>query len=94
MNGRPTDAGHGALVRFSLIPVDPDEERHDIDWTALAHLTDARPVYYRCMRRTITVESGELVADTDSGPICDAHGFGYQYRDASGENVQVVEEVT
>ena len=46
------------------------------------------------MRRTITVESGELVADTDSGPICDAHGFGYQYRDASGENVQVVEEVT
>ena len=84
-----TTAGHGALVRFSMIPWDDAGERHDIDWTTLAHLEHVRPVYFRRMRRSVQVDGSN-----DSGLICDAHGFGYQYRDASGENVQVVVEVT
>ena len=94
VNGRATEAGHGSLVRFSLIPTDGGQRR-DIDWTTLSDLDDVRPVYYRRMSRSISVEpaTGDLLPDTDTGAMCDAHGFGYQYRDADGENVQVVEEV-
>ena len=95
VNGRATDAGHGSLVRFSLIPVEPGV-RFDLDWSLLAHLENVRPVYYRRMSRSISVEpaTGDMLPDTDSGATCDCHGFGYQYLDANGENVQVVEEVT
>lgn len=95
VNGRATDAGHGALVRYSLIPVEPGQ-RYDLDWSTLGHLSDVRPVYFRRMRRTVSVEpaTGDRIDGTDSGPICDAHGFGYQYRDDAGENVQVIVEVT
>lgn len=95
INGRATDAGHGPLVRFSLIP---EEEgiRYDIDWTALADLDHVRPVYFRAMARAIScdAETGEPIEGTDSGTVCLHHGFGYQYNGPDGENVQVIEEVT
>lgn len=83
MNGRPVEAGHGDLVRLSLIG---PQMRYDIDWRALPDT--ARPVYYRQMQRTRAVDGS-----TDTGPVCLAHHFGYQYTDAEGRNVQDVHEI-
>jgi len=83
VNGRPTEAGHGPLVAFSLIG---EDMRYDIDWTALPD--NARPIYYRSMQRTYAVDGS-----TDTGPVCLAHHFGYQYTDSDGRNVQEVSEI-
>ena len=83
-----TDAGHGQMVRFSLIPVG-DGTRYDIDWTELSHLDNLRPIYFRRMEQTLRSDGVDL-----GGPVCKAHGFGYQYNDADGNNVQVIEEIT
>ena len=82
-----TSAGHGDLVRFSLLAADGGV-RHDIDWTVLAGLDNPRPVYFRRMSQSINTDGGG-----DTGARCEAHGFGYQYNDAEGTNVQVVEEI-
>ena len=83
-----TTAGHGPIVRFSLIPVDGGT-RYDIDWTGLSDLDHARPVYFRRMSRSVQDDG-----TGDSGTTCVAHGFGYQYNDADGSNVQVVQEIS
>ena len=88
VNGRATEAGHGPLVRWSLVPEHPGM-RYDLDWKAIAHLTNIRPVYFRRMQRTLSQDGR-----SDSGPMCAAHGFGFQFQDGNGENVQVIEEVT
>jgi hypothetical protein len=86
-HGSATKAGHGEMVRFSLIPVG-EGNRYDIDWTGLADLDNPRPIYFRRMASTINADG-----TGDGNPYCTAHGFGYQYNDADGNNVQVVEEI-
>ena len=84
-----TQSGHGPLVRFSLIPWDASGRRHEIDWTALAELEHVRPVYFRRMSQTTRADG-----TGDAAPVCNAHGFGYQYLDANGDNIQVITELT
>jgi hypothetical protein len=86
LSNGPTEHGHGRLVTLSLIPDPLDgRDRYDIDWRPLWDETCPRPVYWREMERTQNLETGE-----DYGPICGVHGFGYQYRDSAGRNVQHV----
>lgn len=83
-----TAAGHGPMTRFSLVAED-GSKRYDIDWTGLSDLDHVRPVYFRRMSRSVCLDG-----TNDSGALCAAHGFGYQYNDADGNNVQVIEEVS
>lgn len=82
LNGRATAAGHGPLVRFSLIGL---ETRYDVDWTGLP--ANARPVYFRDMRRAFAIEGGWQPAE------CVAHHFGVQYTDGEGRSVKEVHEI-
>lgn len=82
VEGRPTAAGHGRMVRFSLVGVG---QRFDVDWTTLPET--ARPIYFREMRRAFEIDGGWQAAR------CLSHHFGYQYTDASGSNVQEVHEI-
>ena len=86
-HGSATEAGHGAMVRFSLIPVEGGE-RFDVDWTQLAGLTNPRPIYFRRMASTINVDG-----TGDPSAYCNFHGFGYQYNDENGENIEVIQEI-
>ena len=88
LDGSPTEAGHGQMVRFSLIPESGEGNRYDIDWKPLWKVDDPRPIYYRKMQRSLVLDTGE-----DSGPSCNAHFFGFQYLNEDGENVQEVEEI-
>jgi len=88
LNNRPEDFGHGQMVRFSLLPFEHNAKRYDIDWTQLKNVKNPRPIYYRQMSMTRNLSTGE-----DTGPLCESHHFGYQYNDADGRNVQVVEDV-
>jgi hypothetical protein len=92
--GHPTAAGHGPLVRLSLIG---PERRLDIDCAELIanpHVTNVRPLYFKRMDRAVEVMGPEQIVVRDSGPICKAHVFGYQYNDATtGANVQNVTEI-
>ena len=86
-HGSATEAGHGAMVRFSLIPVEGGE-RFDVDWTQLADLTNPRPIYFRRMASTINADG-----TGDPSAYCNFHGFGYQYNDENGENIEVIQEI-
>ena len=81
-----TEAGHGDLTSLALVNA-ATWESHTIDWSTLAGLTDLRPIYYRKMKRTRNMVTGE-----DSGPMCNSHHFGYQYNDSAGSNVQIITE--
>lgn len=71
-NGRPTEAGHGLLTRFSLVG---EEHTFTIDWRTLWDVPEPQPVCEREMH-------SELYDDgTDSGPICDLIRFGYRHQD-------------
>lgn len=90
-NGR-AEARHGPMVRFSLIPT-TGHYRYDIDWVMVrATVDDPRPVYYRDMTRTMVVGQDDEV-QSDSGPTCEAHYFGYQFLDAYGANQKKIEEI-
>jgi hypothetical protein len=71
---------HGPLVRFSLIK-DDGTWRHDIDWTLMLPLDHVRTVYFRRMCSRM----GEEAEPTHLGSF-----IGYQYRDATGANQQIV----
>ena len=88
INELPTKAGHGPMVRFSLLPEDYGD-RYDIDWKIVGALPNARPIYFRRMHRTFALDGSG-----DTGDVCDSHNFGYQYNDAiTGENIQEVLEI-
>ena len=82
-----TTAGHGPLVRFSLIATE-GPARYDIDWTMLSNLDHVRPVYFRKMSRSVDQDG-----NGDTGPVCVGQFIGYQYNDADGNNQQIVTEV-
>lgn len=80
---RPSDFGHGLMVRYSLVG---DELTYSIDWKPMWDLPDVFPVYERRMRN-------ELYEDgTSSGPICELHRFGYRY-DLEEETVEEIYEI-
>jgi len=86
IEGRPSAAGHGRLVRFSLIPVHSGS-RCDINWRNLWELDNPRPVYFRKMEHSYTPGEESKTA------ICNSHHFGYQYLNSDGENVQEIKEI-
>lgn len=92
LNHRPTDAGHGVLVRLSYVPDPLDgRQRYDIAWEAHGlNALGARPVCYRKMERDDKVDgSGNIVSEGEVR--CMSHHFGYQYTDPeTGRNVQEV----
>jgi hypothetical protein len=78
-------AEHGRMVRWALIPTVPGQDQAVVDWRELWARGNARPVYWRDMTKTFRADGA------DSGPVCEAHHFGYQYTDqATGRNVQHV----
>lgn len=93
IEGDPTTHGHGRLTAIALVPEQVDgRERYDVDVGAVEAEVGAevRPIYYRSMHRTVQIDGGG-----DTGPVCDAHHFGYQYTDPhTGRNVQHVIEIT
>lgn len=76
------EAGHGKMVRFSLVGA---QKRYDLDWTQLP--ASARPIYYREMQNTLHI-GGETTVQ------CLKHCFGYQYNDETGRNIKEVKEIT
>lgn len=86
LSGMPTENGQGRMVRFSLIPAGNAGEgyRYDIDWRLLP--ANARPVHF--MRMSITTGPAG-----STGPVCQTRGFGYQYTDEDGKNVEKIEEI-
>lgn len=82
LHARPTDSGHGAMVRYSLVGT---EMRYDIDWTKLPD--NARPIYYRKMQRHAV--NGDFAGE----PEVLGHFFGYQFTDATGANVEEIKEI-
>ena len=89
INNLPTKAGHGRLVRFSIVPEDYGDQ-YDIDWQIVGQLPAARPIYFRQMHRSFVLDGSN-----DTGDVCDSHNFGYQYNDPiTGENVQEVIEIS
>lgn len=81
LNGLPTEAGHGRMTKFRLI--NPAGDDYEVDWTQVP--ANARPVYWRKMSRDINIP--------DSVAVCLLVGFGYQYTDENGENIQHIEEI-
>ena len=73
---------HGKMVRFSVFWKD---RRYDINWTDMPD--NARPIRYKHNNRSLDLDTGEQKFWTDS------IGFGYQYTDENGENVQEVREM-
>jgi hypothetical protein len=75
------EAEHGKLVRFSVFYKD---NRYDVDFSTLPD--NARPIRYKRME-----------ADTKGGSITEVRlmqiGFGYQYNNELGQNVQEVQEL-
>lgn len=75
------EAEHGDLVRFSVYYKDA---RYDVDWNGLPD--NARPVRWKRME-----------ADSIGGTIVEVRimkvGFGYQYNDSNGNNIQEVKEL-
>lgn len=75
------EADHGDMVRFSMFYKD---NRYDVDWHGLP--ANARPVRWKRME-----------ADQIGGNITEVRlvkvGFGYQYNNEQGENVQEVQEL-
>jgi hypothetical protein len=84
----PTEAGHGRMVRFSLIPESGDGARYDIDWRPLWETDNPRPIYFRQMTQSISLDGSN-----DTGPVCQSHHFGWQHTDSDGANVQEIQEV-
>lgn len=72
---------HGSLVRFSCFY---KNQRYDVDWHDLPD--NARPVRWKRME-----------ADSVGGVITEVRlmqvGFGYQYNDENGKNIQEVREL-
>ena len=88
LNHLPTEAGHGRLLRFSLIPQNGTGDRYDIDWKPLWEVDNARPIYFRQMQMSRNMITGESTPAT-----CMSHNFGYQYNAPNGDNVQKIEEI-
>jgi hypothetical protein len=89
LNGLPTEAGHGKMTKFRLLPVNGDLA-YEVDWTKLPF--NARPIYWRRMSRVVNSSDDE--GNLTEPAICQLIGFGYQYTDENGENIQHVEEIT
>lgn len=86
LNGRPTDAGEGRMVRWSMIPT-AGGQRYDVDWTELWEVDSPRPVYYREMQSVKAPDTDEVVS-------CLAHHFGFQYNDEDGKNTQNIIDIS
>jgi hypothetical protein len=75
------ESEHGKLVRFSTFY---QNNRYDVDWDGLPD--NARPVRWKRME-----------ADSVGGVITEVRlmqvGFGYQYTDENGKNIQEVQEL-
>lgn len=75
------EAEHGDMVRFSVFYKD---RRHDVHWPGLPE--NARPIRWKRME-----------ADQVGGEITEVRlvkvGFGYQYNDETGKNIQEVQEL-
>ena len=75
------ESEHGKLVRFSTYYKD---HRYDVDWNGLPE--NARPVRWK-----------QMEADAVGGEITEVRlikvGFGYQYNDKNGKNIQEVVEL-
>lgn len=84
----PTGAGHGRMVRISLIPESGEGQQYDIDWQPLWEVDNPRPIYFRRMERRVNMDGSG-----DTGPVCLSHTFGYQYNDAEGHNVQETQDI-
>jgi len=87
LNDDAEKAGHGRMVRFSLIPMTSKGRRYDVDWQKLWNADNPRPIYYRKMSHTLNLDTNET-----SGQQCLSHHFGFQYNDKEGNNVQEVVE--
>ena len=73
---------HGKMVRFSLVT---EETTYSVDWTQLPD--NARPIRFKQMERDNV--DGQWVGDARITGI----DFGYQYNDADGKNIEVVERI-
>ncbi len=75
------EAEHGKLVRFSCFYKD---NRYDVDFSDLPD--NARPVRYKRMEADTQGNSVTAVRMTELG-------FGYQYNDENGANIQHITEL-
>jgi hypothetical protein len=75
------EAIHGQMVRFSMFYKD---KRYDIDWVEMPD--SARPIRYKKIEQDSV---GGVITETRLMKV----GFGYQYTDGHGHNVQEVEEL-
>ena len=75
------EAEHGEMVRFSTYYKD---QRYDVDWKGLPD--NARPVRWKRYEHDY---NGEFAGITRLVKV----GFGYQWNDSSGRNIQEVVEL-
>lgn len=75
------EAEHGDMVRFSMYY---QNNRYDVDWHGLPD--NARPVRWKRYEQDY---NGPLAGVTRLVKV----GFGYQYNDNSGKNIQEVQEL-
>ena len=83
---------HGRLVRFSVFW---KNARYDVDWTTLPD--NARPIRYKKNENSFNEEmqiDGTWVQVSEPIYKLVSIGFGYQYTDENGQNVQEVKELT
>lgn len=85
LTGAPEE-DHGQMVRWSVIF---GEKTFSVDWKELWSVDNPRPIYYRNMERSRSSDGSY-----DSGPMCLAHFFGYQYNNPDGSNFQKKQELT
>jgi hypothetical protein len=86
INGRPSDAGHGQLVRWSLTAA--DGRTWSVEFTPLMWKLNARPVWAMQMERQLNIDGSPAGPSHVVGVL-----FGYQYTTADGRNVQEVKEI-
>lgn len=89
---RPQAAGHGQMVRWSMIGPDI---RYDLEWTSIVKdYKNPRPIYWREMQMVKQANgvTGEVIEGTEV-ISCLGHHFGFQYNDEDGKNVQAVKDV-
>lgn len=77
------EAAHGPMVRFSCYY---QNFRYDVNWSGLP--ANARPIRYKNMQRHFQQDVG-WIGEAEILSI----GFGYQYTDEQGRNVQEVREL-
>lgn len=81
INKLPEDA-HGRLVRFGLVG---PEKTYNIDFRAMP--ADAKPIYYRNVKKTWNSETGEILN------VDVKHFFGYEFHDSDNKKQKEIMEI-